>query len=220
MAILTPRRRRAARAGAATRGGAAAATIPEAEGASAGEPAPMVGANLRRIRVERGLSLERLSRLSEVSRAMLGQIELQQSTPTINILWKIARALNVPFSALISEPPGRAVKVLSAAGARRLRSSDGGFSSRALFPVDDRRAAEFYELRLAPRAVERAEPHAAGTVENLVVASGEIEMQVGGECHALGTGDAIRFDADVPHEYRNPGRREAVLYLVMTYADR
>ncbi len=57
-------------------------------------------------------------------------------------------------------------------------------------------------------------------MENLVVASGEIEMQVGGECHALGTGDAIRFEADVPHEYRNPGRREAVLYLVMTYADR
>ena len=34
---------------------------------------------------------------------MLGQIELGQSTPTINVLWKIARALEVTFSALISQ---------------------------------------------------------------------------------------------------------------------
>ncbi|MEP7126331.1 MAG: helix-turn-helix transcriptional regulator, partial [Byssovorax sp.] len=48
---------------------------------------PVVGANLRRLRAKRGLSLERLARASGVSRAMLGQIELGQSTPTINVLW-------------------------------------------------------------------------------------------------------------------------------------
>src|SRR5579862_6217666 len=62
---------------------------------------PEVGPNLRRMRVHRGLSLERLAHASGVSRAMLCQIELGQSAPTINVLWKIARALNVPFSALI-----------------------------------------------------------------------------------------------------------------------
>ncbi len=49
--------------------------------------APVVGANLRRLRVKRALSLEKLSKLSGVSRAMLGQIELGQSAPTINVLW-------------------------------------------------------------------------------------------------------------------------------------
>jgi DNA-binding XRE family transcriptional regulator len=55
--------------------------------------APVVGGNLRRLRTRRGLSLERLAQISGVSRAMLGQIELGQSAPTINVLWKIARAL-------------------------------------------------------------------------------------------------------------------------------
>jgi ribosome-binding protein aMBF1 (putative translation factor) len=45
-----------------------------------------VGANLRRLRTRRGLSLERLAQRSGVSRAMLGQIELAQSTPTIALL--------------------------------------------------------------------------------------------------------------------------------------
>lgn len=181
---------------------------------------PAVGANLRRMRGRRKLSLERLAQASGVSRAMLCQIELGQSAPTINVLWKIARALNVPFSALITEQAPNRTKVLTAASAKVLRSADSRFSSRALFPFDEPRTVEFYELRLAPFATERAEPHPPGTVENLVVTSGALEMRVGEDCYALGAGDAIQFDADRAHEYRNPGDTESVMYLVMTYADR
>ncbi len=44
-------------------------------------------------------------------------------------------------------------------------------------------------------------------------------LEVAGAHHALGTGDAIVFAADEPHVYRNRGRSEAVMYLVITYAD-
>ena len=181
---------------------------------------PEVGPNLRRMRVHRGLSLERLAHASGVSRAMLCQIELGQSAPTINVLWKIARALNVPFSALITDQTPNRTKVLTAASAKVLRSADGGFSSRALFPFDEPRTVEFYELRLAPLSTEQAEPHPPGTVENLVVTSGALEMRVNDDRFILGVGDAIQFEADSAHEYRNPGESEAVVYLVMTYADR
>lgn len=182
--------------------------------------APIVGDNLRQLRAQRGLSLGKLAEASGVSRAMLGQIELHQSTPTINVLWKIARALNVPFSALMSRPATSRTRILPARSARVLRSSNGEFSSRALFPYDEPHAAEFYELRLAPKATEVAEPHAPGTIEYLIVTQGNLEMVVGEESHALVSGDAIRFEADVPHEYRNPSNGEVVMYLVMTYADR
>jgi transcriptional regulator with XRE-family HTH domain len=81
-------------------------------------------------------TLERLARASGVSRAMLGQIELGQSTPTINVLWKIARALGVPFSALITSRSAGRTTVMSAARAKVLTSHDGAFSSRALFPFE------------------------------------------------------------------------------------
>src|SRR5580693_888365 len=87
--------------------------------------APAVGANLRRLRTKRGLSLERLAKASGVSRAMLGQVELGQSTPTINVLWKIARALDVPFSALITDRSARGTTLLPAHRARVLTSHDG-----------------------------------------------------------------------------------------------
>lgn len=184
-----------------------------------GDLTPIVGANLRRLRVRRGLSLERLARASGVSRAMLGQIELGRSTPTINVVWKIARALDVSFSTLISnnEEAGGAVLLPRERG-KLLSSKDGTFTSRALFPFDEPRQVEFYELRLAPRSVELADPHPPGTTENLIVVSGRLEVLVGSKKLALSQGDAVYFLADVAHEYRNAGDIETLMYLVMTYA--
>ena len=184
-----------------------------------GDLTPIVGENLRRLRTQRGLSLEKLAQQSGVSRAMLGQIELSQSAPTINVLWKIASGLGVTFSALITAQQRSGPLVLRAQQARLLTSSDRKFTSRALFPVNEPRRVEFYELRLLPGGVEHAEAHAAGTVENLVVAAGAVEIEAGGHRHALDEGDAIMFEADAPHVYRNRARGESVLYLVMTYAD-
>jgi len=69
----------------------------------ADEIALLTGRNLRRLRTRRGYSLDRLAKISGVSRAMLGQIETGKSSPTISILSKIALALDVPCSSLIAE---------------------------------------------------------------------------------------------------------------------
>jgi transcriptional regulator with XRE-family HTH domain len=190
---------------------------PRAKEAAPPDLTEVVGVNLRRLRTERGLSLEKLAQASGVSRAMLGQVELGQSAPTINVLWKIAQALDVAFSALIAAPRAGETQVLRAKEARRLISQDGSFSSRPLFPPDDGRRVEFYELKLTPFGFERADAHAPGTMENLVVGQGVVEMELPESTHVLHTGDAIYFEASSPHTYRNPGAQPAVMYLVMTY---
>jgi transcriptional regulator with XRE-family HTH domain len=182
------------------------------------DSAPAVGANLRRLRVKRGLSLERLARHSGVSRAMLSQIELGQSAPTITTLWKIARSLGVTFSALISRGDEGAPRLLRPEEAKLLTNQDGSFTSRALFPFGEPRRTEFYELRLKARGAEDASPHPPGTTENLIVTTGAVQIRVGATTYDLRAGDAILFVADVPHQYRNVGPGEVVMYLVMTYA--
>jgi quercetin dioxygenase-like cupin family protein len=52
-----------------------------------------------------------------------------------------------------------------------------------------------------------------------VVSQGKVEIQVGDERLSLQKDDAILFEADVAHVYRNVGDNEAVMYLVMTYSD-
>src|SRR4051794_26943127 len=134
--------------------------------ARAAEVPPAVGINLRRLRSKRGLSLQQLAQRSGVSRAMLGQIEIGRSAPTINLLWKIARALDVTFSALITREDEVVPRVLTAAEAKLLTNQQGTFTSRALFPFDEPRRNEFYELRLRAGGLELAHPHPPGTLEN------------------------------------------------------
>jgi DNA-binding XRE family transcriptional regulator len=65
------------------------------------EVARLIGGHLRRLREQHGLSLERLAQRSGVSRAMLGQIELAKSVPTITVLLRIAGAFGVPITAFL-----------------------------------------------------------------------------------------------------------------------
>jgi transcriptional regulator with XRE-family HTH domain len=185
----------------------------------ASDLAVTVGRNLRLWRTRRGYSLERLTKLSGVSRGMLGQIERGRSAPTIGLLWKIATALGITFSNLTAPATRRGTILLNRERARILASSNGRFTSRALFPFDGERHTEFYELRLAAGHLEEAEAHAPGTIENLVVSKGAVEIHDGTAWHRLEQGDAIVFEADVAHQYRNPTDEEAELYLVMTYVD-
>ena len=96
----------------------------------------LLGRNLRRLRVRQGHSLERLAKLSGVSRAMLSQIETGKSAPTISLLWKIATALGVPFAALLDSQKTHGTVVLRRSEAKILASRDGRFTTRALFPFD------------------------------------------------------------------------------------
>lgn len=151
---------------------------------------------------------------------MLGQIETGKSAPTIGLLGKVATALGVPFTSLIAASDAHGLEVFRRDEAKFLSSSHGQFTTRALFSVDCERRVEFYEVRLSPLHREDAHAHAPGTRENLVVASGTVEIVTGTDRPALlNEGDAMAFEADVPHSYRNTGAQEAVLYLVMTYVE-
>jgi transcriptional regulator with XRE-family HTH domain len=179
-----------------------------------------ISINLKRLRTRQGHSLERLARLSGVSRAMLSQIETGKSVPTISLLLKVANALGVPIANLLITQSARATVVLPKARAKTVLSSNGRFTSRALFPHEGVRRSEFYELRIAGQHREVAAPQAPGTKENIVVVEGRIELAVGNEAPVvLPQGDAVLFHADVPHSYRNLDAQEAVLHVVVMYVE-
>jgi rhodanese-related sulfurtransferase/transcriptional regulator with XRE-family HTH domain len=179
----------------------------------------VVSENVKRLRAQRGYTLDVLAGLSGVARHTLGQIEIGRAVPNLGTLWKIARAFEIPFSALLVQPAGLETRIFRRANAKRIVDADGRFSSRALFSQDDKAGFEFYELFLAGHSREDAEPHAPGTRENLLVTAGRLVLELGKERFELGKGDAIAFTADVPHAYLNPATEECWMTLVMTYTD-
>jgi rhodanese-related sulfurtransferase/transcriptional regulator with XRE-family HTH domain len=177
----------------------------------------VVGTNLKRLRTERGWSLDVVAGMTGVGRQTLGQIENGRTVPSLGALWKLARAFEVPFSALLAQPAKLETRIFRRANAKPIIDADGRFSSRALFAPDDKGGFEYYELFLAARAREDAEPHAPGTRENLLVTEGQLVLELGTERFELGKGDAIAFTADVKHAYVNATNEECWMSLVMTY---
>jgi len=64
----------------------------------------LVAWNLRRLRVQRGISQEKLAADAAVDRAYLGGLERQQENPTIDLLDRIADALSVPIGDFFVRP--------------------------------------------------------------------------------------------------------------------
>ena len=64
------------------------------------EPPP-IGERLRQLRSDRDMSLDDLAQLSGVSKSMLSQIEQNKANPTVALVWKIARALDVELMHVI-----------------------------------------------------------------------------------------------------------------------
>ncbi|WP_018267495.1 helix-turn-helix domain-containing protein [Methylosinus sp. LW4] len=181
--------------------------------------ADTVAQRLERLIARKGRSLERLAELSGVELEELRSIESGAKAPTIAHLWRIANAIGVPFGSLVASQERSGVLVMRRASPRLIGSQDGNFLSRPLFPYDSARPVEFYEVTIAPLHQERAEAHAPGAKETLVVAQGEIEIIAGREPPVtLAAGDAVDFLADVPHSYRNLGETPASFFLVMSYA--
>lgn len=196
---------------------AAQTTLQTSSHTSIDQMVGVIGDNLRGFRRRQGLSVDGLAQLSGTDPALLTAIEEGRHRPDIGTLWTVAKALDLSFSSLLSSGSDAGTTVIRRVEQRSLTSRDGRFTSRALFPLKGERQVEFYELRLSPGADESSDGHSSGTVENILVGRGQVEVTTADGEHQLEEGDSILFEADVPHRYRNAGDGEAVLYLVMSY---
>jgi transcriptional regulator with XRE-family HTH domain len=159
---------------------------------SVNEAALCLGARVRELRRERGLTLKALGRSAGLSHPFLSQLERGLARPSVGSVERIATALNVPVAALwsarrpeaaevVRAQPGDTVRDLWSDGAMRVREWTGG---------------------------ERAWPAEADTTSGevlLYVVRGAIEVDLDGAQHVLSAGDAMKFDGAVPHRVRRSG---------------
>jgi transcriptional regulator with XRE-family HTH domain len=79
----------------------------------------LVAWNLRRLRVDKAISQEKLAADAGIDRAYFGGLERQTENPTIDLLDKVAGALSVPLAELFVEPPQGAKPPKPLVGGRR-----------------------------------------------------------------------------------------------------
>lgn len=171
-----------------------------------------VGLRLRQLRQAKQWSLAECATHTGVSKAMLGQIERQESSPTLATLWKLATGLKVSLSALLLTTPEPAQQVFTC----------DGIHIDTLLPFDSTSRQETYRLTLEPGSNSRSEPHQAGTRETVYVVSGELSITLisatkAEESHRIQAGEAFSFDAAQVHCYSNTGSINTEFVDVISY---
>jgi transcriptional regulator with XRE-family HTH domain len=100
--------------------------------------AAAVARNTRRLRTERGWSLDQFAQRSGVSKGMLVQLEQARTNPSLGTLCKLAETLGVSLAGLVELHETPVVRVVTAADTVRLWASEAGSSGDLLVGTDDR----------------------------------------------------------------------------------
>ncbi len=171
--------------------------------------------NLRMVRKKAGLSLAQAAELTGVSKAMLGQIERGESSPTIATLWKLAKGFHLPLTAFIEDLVQTTDTFTPAHEGHRLFPE--GIDIRTVFPFDPVYGTETFLLTLEPGRTHISQAHDTGVVEDVFVTSGNMEVLLDTDWRPLGCGGGIRFRVDRPHGYRNLSDEPAQFHNTMHY---
>ena len=177
-----------------------------------------LGRRVKKLRGDRGWSLEELASASGVSRSMLSEIERERANPTLSVTYRIARAFGLSLQDLIeSADSASTIQTIRANDRAQIFRSDKQCQIRTLSPLNLEKDVEFYELRLPIGEALRSQPHVDGTREFLTVEEGSVDLQSGNSTESLTKGDSATYRADVAHTILNTGKRVAVLFLVVIY---
>jgi transcriptional regulator with XRE-family HTH domain len=163
-------------------------------------PLATIAAAVRRERERVGVSIAELARRAGVAKSTLSQLEAGTGNPSIETLWALGVALDVPFSRLV-EPPAPRVRVIRAGEGPRLSSDQADFVATLLSAGSSHTRRDLYLMELEPGAPREAEAHLPGSIEHVVVGAGRLRTGPAGEPVELGPGDYITFPGDVPHHY-------------------
>jgi transcriptional regulator with XRE-family HTH domain len=178
-----------------------------------------LGKRVKKLRADRGWSLEELANASGVSRSMLSEIEREKANPTLTVTFRIARAFGLTLQELIesAEASASKIQVIRANDRAQVYRSDKQCEIRTLSPLNLEKDVEFYELTLKPGGALRSQPHFEGTREFLTVEEGTVRIESDHDTDDLAKGDSGTYRADVPHAIVNTGKGAAVVFLVVIY---
>ncbi|MDM4141297.1 MULTISPECIES: XRE family transcriptional regulator [Mycobacterium] len=162
---------------------------------------------LRPVRRQRGLTLEQLARQTGLTKSYLSKIERGQSTPSIAVALKVARALDVDVGRLFSA--GVAQEKITV---DRADTGDGA-RYRVLAPSLLGKSMSPFVVHPTEHLADDPHPEHAGQ-EFMFVHAGTVELDYGDQTFTLGPGDSAYFDASVSHKIRAVGAERAQVVVV------
>jgi len=167
-----------------------------------------IATRLKQVRSEHNLSLDKAAALTGVSKAMLGQIERQESSPTIATLWKIATGLKVSFSSFLTN------NVPSESIIQQGFIHDPNMQVSTLFPYSSDKGFEVFEITLSQFHEQHSSAHQTGVTEHLHVLEGKLGVLEGNQWIQIEVGKQFVLAADQAHGYKDMSGKTRFISII------
>ena len=163
-------------------------------------PLDLIAAALRRERSRTGLTLTELARRAGIAKSTLSQLESGTANPSVETLWALSVALDVPFSRLV-EPTAPSVQVIRAGQGPHVFSERSNYVVTLLSSSPPSARRDLYLICAEPGEPRESDPHMAGVVEHVVLSAGRAQVGLTDTPVEIGPGDYVSYPGDLPHTF-------------------
>lgn len=165
-----------------------------------GAPLDVIATALRRERTRVGLSLSEVAKRAGIAKSTLSLLEQGIGNPSVETLWALGVALDVPFSRLV-DPPRPRVQVIRAGEGPAVFSERSSYVATLLASCPPNARRDLYLITSEPGSARDSDPHMPGVIEHVVVASGRARVGLREEPVEVGPGDYCAYPGDLPHTF-------------------
>jgi len=165
-----------------------------------------VGSTVRALRKEKGLTLAQLSEVTNLSPAIVSQIERGLANPSFTTLAQLAHGLDIPVGKLFPNHLDTRSPVVRKGERRDLRGVAPEAAGEAVYELltpDLNGTIEALWVVTPPGHDTSDDPFSHGGEEVGVILSGKKDVYLNGQKYTLEAGDSITFDSTIPHWYTN-----------------
>jgi transcriptional regulator with XRE-family HTH domain len=161
----------------------------------------VIGVRIRELRQARKMTVKELAAAADVSTGLISQVERGLTDPSLETLRRMARALGLPLFDLFRQEEQNPVAVVRRDRRMLVRSPHGGITYARISPGHGR--LEVLEGILEPGGASAPDAWSHPSEECVVVTTGRLVVEAGGERYELEPGDACYLDSRLPHRYVN-----------------
>lgn len=175
-----------------------------------------IGSRIRKLRTSKNISMEKLSKMTNLTPSNISQVERNLTNPSIPALRRIAAALGVPvFYFFMEDEMDESLLIVRSQNRRKMFEPNRNISFELLSPNLNLNM-EIIEMKLDPGLASSDELFSHAGEEACVVLEGELTIQFGEQEYNLNKGDCIHYNSEIPHRYINNSDSLTRLIVVVT----
>jgi transcriptional regulator with XRE-family HTH domain len=195
-----------------------------------------LGETIRSLRMQRQVTGTELARRCSVTKGLISQIERGTTVPSLDVLVRIANALEVPVGQLLDSSPLRKQGTTAGANPAAPVSSERDLPyhpvvrrkerRRITFPQENQvyesltptmgGQLEFSVLRIGPLELERSPVYTHPGEECLLVLEGRLTVYLNDAAYHLEKGDSMVYPSTIAHRYHCTSPKPALVVMAET----